>query len=458
MSDFSVIKSKEADECFRYLSPANCNVQNESIFGLVTDSLFVASRCRGSDRCVNRFSPQSADGWIEGNASALVDEDAKAIQELGKKLEPQLPKGWSIAVSRESLTMQRDEKALLMPRYGVRARLEDETDEEYFKDMGAVATLEVKLEFVPRLSDEAWLELSARNAHLLENGKDGFRNKTELGEHASLVEKYRVPNFETADFSIFQSSVSPWSRIVDDQVDQELKEVLAMIKKTFPVNRGMTAVADRPNFRWPQVWIDTENTASDCLNKTIAQPLTSTETLEWFVRDENTGVTNLNPKWAETIDWEKVPDFETWIKSRPELARLARKPRDASEIKPRVEVVRISKRQVEAKITNTVGYAMGRGYQSVAKHFRIRRTPEVDALLGLANIEVQHLTTYKGIGKHDAKAGVLKQLGEPDHVRSLQNYSSYEYYFEENVTLFYRGRQVHTVTLDVPDHVKEEAN
>ena len=114
--------------------------------------------------------------------------------------------------------------------------------------------------------------------------------------------------------------------------------------------------------------------------------------------------------------------------------------------------------QVEAKITNTVGYAMGRGYHSVAKHFRIRRTQEVDALLGLANIEVQHLTTYKGIGKHDAKAGVLKQLGEPDHVRSLQNYSSYEYYFEENVTLFYRGRQVHTVTLDVPDHVKEEVN
>ena len=165
----------------------------------------------------------------------------------------------------------------------------------------------------------------------------------------------------------------------------------------------------------------------------------------------------MKPEWAQTIDWKDVPDFDAWIKSKPKLADLAQKPRD-SHTKPYLQVVRFSKKQVEVKVCRLVGLYMGRSHDAVAKHFRIPRSPEVDKVLGLAKIEAQHLTTYKGIGKFDARADVIKQLGKPDHTRGLQNGDSYEYYFEENVTLFYRSRQVHTVTLNVPAHVVEQAD
>jgi len=79
-----------------------------------------------------------------------------------------------------------------------RPRHHGETDEEYYKDMGFNSTLDVELRFEPRLSNEAWLELSARTADLIENAKDGFRSKMEMSEHAVLSDKYQLPDFETA--------------------------------------------------------------------------------------------------------------------------------------------------------------------------------------------------------------------------------------------------------------------
>ena len=61
-------------------------------------------------------------------------------------------------------------------------------------------------------------------------------------------------------------------------------------------------------------------------------------------------------------------------------------------------------------------------------------------------------------GSFDNKADVEKQLGKPDHMRGLQNGDSYNYYFDENVTLFFRNQQIHTVTFDVPADVIEQAN
>ena len=157
------------------------------------------------------------------------------------------------------------------------------------------------------------------------------------------------------------------------------------------------------------------------VNTTKAQPLTAEQTLTRFNNDIHTGF--MNPKWADTIDWENVPDYDTWIKNR--RRKLARKPRDA---KPRAKVVRFSKQQVEVKIIRTVGYSMGREYHSAAKHFRILRSPEVDKVLGLSELETAHLATYNGIGKLDFRDSVLKQLGEPDHVRSLQDLTQYDFY------------------------------
>ena len=405
------------------------------------------------------FASQSANGRIANgtlNASMLDDEVELAIGQFAKKLQPQLPKGWSATVSGKSLLVQRDQKTLTMPIYGRRmVRYEDETEAEYNKDVGSNVRLKTMLRFEPRLSDEAWLELSARNADLLERSKDGARNKSELSEFATLAEKYQLPNYETDDQSIFQTFHSRYySEIVDNQASQEYDEVFALLKKSLPASRGISAVANKPEFRWPQVWISTEPIASFSLNKTKAQPLTAQQALERFSSDVNSGL--LNSQWAQTIDWKDVPDFDGWIKSRPSLAETARKARDP---KPYAQVVRFSKLQVEVKVARAVGLFMGRSHYAVAKHFRIPRSPEVDAMLGLAKIEAQHLTTYKGIGKFDARDDVIKQLGAPDHTRGLQNGDSYEYYFDQNVTLFYRGRhQVHTVTLNVPAHVIEEFN
>ncbi|MDB4766885.1 hypothetical protein OAG71_04275, partial [bacterium] len=204
-------------------------------------------------------------------------------------------------------------------------------------------------------------------------------------------------------------------------------------------------------------WIDTEPTASFHLNQTKAQSLTAKQALERFNGDANSGF--LNPQWAQTIDWKDIPDFDAWIKSEPQLAELVQKDRRSM---PSARVVRMSKRQVEVKVTRAVGLYNGRSYYGVAKHFRIPRSIEVDQALGLAEIEAPHLTTYRGIGKFTTKADVEKQLGKPDHIRGLQNGDSYNYYFDENVTLFFQNDQVHTVTLNVPsdviEQVKRDAN
>ena len=390
--------------------------------------------------------------------SETPDDQTKFVKEFAKKLEEQLPEGWSVIVSGRFLVVQRDEKTLTLPNFGRRGRSKGETDAEYYADMGAEFTLDVKLRFAPRLSEKDWMELSAHNADLMETSKNGIRSKTELSEIDRLRQKYQLPRYETSDQSIFQSpDLRYYSQIVDRQVNQEYSDVLALLKKSLPANRGMGAVAGKPEFRWPQVWIDTEPTASFHLNQTKAQSLTAKQALERFNGDANSGF--LNPQWAQTIDWKDVPDFDAWIKSEPHLAESARKARDP---KPTARVVRISKRQVEVKVTRAVGLYNGRSYYGVAKHFRIPRSIEVDQALGLAEIEAPHLTTYKGIGKFSTKADVEKQLGKPDHIRGLQNGDSYNYYFDENVTLFFQNDQVHTVTLNVPfdviEQVKRDAN
>ena len=383
------------------------------------------------------------------SAMGLLSEETE-IAEFAKTLRPQLPEGWSVAIHENKLTIQREQKALSVPSAGNRSMREGETREQYNENTGTRITPNVTLQFESRLSDAAWLELSAGHADVLERGKDGFRGKTELSEHGALVEKYKLPRYESDSHSIFESYTFRLHEIVDDDARQELTDVLAILKKTLPANRGMAAVADQPKIRWPQIWIDTSGTASYSVNTTKAQPLTAEQTLTRFNNDIHTGF--MNPKWADTIDWENVPDYDTWIKNR--RRKLARKPRDA---KPRAKVVRFSKQQVEVKIIRTVGYSMGREYHSAVKHFRILRSPEVDKVLGLSELETAHLATYNGIGKLDFRDSVLKQLGEPDHVRSLQDLTQYDFYIEENITLFYRFRQVHTVTLGVPAYVKEEA-
>ena len=173
-----------------------------------------------------------------------------------------------------------------------------------------------------------------------------------MSEHARLVDKYQLPSYETADHSIF---VMPgvhqgYVEIIDNQAKQELDNVLALIKETLPANRGTSAVADKPEVRWPYVWIDTLPTASHEVNTSKAQSLTTEQALEQFNRDPGSGI--LNPSWAQTIDWKDVPDFEAWIKSKPELAELARKER---QTEPYARIVRFSKRQVEVKICRSVG-------------------------------------------------------------------------------------------------------
>ena len=390
--------------------------------------------------------------------NAQVSRDI--IDEFAKTLEPQLPKGWSTVVVSRFLVIERDNKTNAVPRYGRRPRFADETEAEYLKDIETEykkdmnpITLDVKLRFAPRLSDKNWLGLSANLADLMESGKNGFKDKTALREHARLVARYQLPSYENSEYSIFESQgVNQfYVEITDDQAKQELDNVLALLKKTLPANRGTSAVADKPEVRWPYVWIDTLPTASHEVNTSKAQSLTTEQALEQFNGDPSSGF--LNPGWAQTIDWKDVPDFEAWIKSKPELAELARKSRQAE---PYVRIVRFSKRQVEVKICRSVGLCMGRQYYAVAKHFRIPRSPEVDAALGLAEIEAIHVTTYQGIGKGDDQTQVFEKLGKPDKTRGLQTGDSYHYYVDENVTLFYRHRNVHTVTLDVPDEIKEQ--
>ena len=166
-------------------------------------------------------------------------ETREIIDEFAKTLQPQLPEGWSTEVIQNFLVIQRDQKTITVPKIGRRAKSANETEAEYNKDMGHRQTLDVKLRFAPRLSDEDWMELSGNYADLREVGKNGFKDKTAMSEHARLVDKYQLPSYETADHSIF---VMPgvhqgYVEIIDNQAKQELDNVLALIKETLPANR-----------------------------------------------------------------------------------------------------------------------------------------------------------------------------------------------------------------------------
>ena len=407
---------------------------------------------------------EDADPEVSTKTSANA-KDGFSIEQFAEMLKPKLAKGWSVAINGNKLTIQRAEETLLMSYYGVRGQHRGETDEEYYKDMGFNSTLDVELRFEPRLSNEAWLELSARTADLIESAKDGFRSKMEMSEHAVLSDKYQLPDFETADYSIFQSASALYFHIVDKQADQELKEVVAIVEKALPANRGIIADESRPEIRWPYVWINSERDTSLSINKAKAQPLTTQQALERFNRDAKLGF--LNPQWAQTIDWTDVPDSDGWMKLQADrMAALTRQfgyrpegiaAKPASDTNPYAQVVRFSKQQVEVAVARDVGSRSGQSHYGVAKLFRIPRSPEVDAVLGLAKIEVAFLTTYKDIGKGYDRERVLEQLGKPDYTREFEYGGKYDYYFDEDLTLFYRSSLLHRLASGVPTQIKEEA-
>lgn len=130
---------------------------------------------------------------------------------------------------------------------------------------------------------------------------------------------------------------------------------------------------------------------------------------------------------------------------------------DEKQRQPRAVVTQFSERQVIVMIQQPAGSYLWHHYTECLGAFRVKRTPQVDELLGLTNLVAQYAATYKGIGYGSSKQDVIKTLGEPDAAESTQAVGYFRYwYFKDDLTIQFQDGWVKYTQRGVPAAVKEE--
>jgi len=202
------------------------------------------------------------------------------------------------------------------------------------------------------------------------------------------------------------------------------------------------------SLRWPREWINTVTIDTHFVNQPALEEISMEQAMRRFVPGGS-----LRAEWAKTLDWSLVPDHDSWKNSvDKKLADRALPPRDTT---PSVRVVRFSKKQLEVKVVRQVSHYRWHHYYGTAKHFRIKRSRDVDNLFGLKKLELEHLTTYKGVGYGDRDTVARQKLGPPDDTRHMQAVGWFtNYYLSDDMTVRFHNSSVFTIKKGAPGWVK----
>jgi hypothetical protein len=109
--------------------------------------------------------------------------------------------GWKVVTSNNTITLRRDSPVWIMgyisrpPQVG--------TKEEYFKKDGSEIHYELRLRFVPLLSQLEYESLRTARTQAAARLKQGASGKDEYGELQKRYEQCQVPLFHTQHYSVF---------------------------------------------------------------------------------------------------------------------------------------------------------------------------------------------------------------------------------------------------------------
>ncbi|WP_210417766.1 CsgG/HfaB family protein [Bythopirellula goksoeyrii] len=156
--------------------------------------------------------------------------EATPIEKYAQTIKPLLPKGWSLTVTGNMISVRREQPVLITPLYGRPGTNEGETVEEYLRRIGSFIPLEIDLRFIHRLSPK---ELETRKAHnhfLERQGARGFPDKAQFSRHLQMQELNKLPVYFDENYSIFVDGVPPQYTMHDDAARGEMKTIFAKLK------------------------------------------------------------------------------------------------------------------------------------------------------------------------------------------------------------------------------------
>ena len=161
-----------------------------------------------------------------------------------------------------------------------------------------------------------------------------------------------------------------------------------------------------------------------------------------------------------TENWKsKLPGKITPARQARQLPAADGITRHVSERKPlELQIQGFDQNRVHVAVTRHVGNHLWHWYHAVEADLMVERSDKVDDLLNLKAFSAPFTRTVKGVAYGDSRDEVRKTLGPPDAKQSTQSLDlSWDYYFDENITIEYRNRVIFKLSKEVPKAIKDRS-
>src|SRR5437870_9405882 len=107
-----------------------------------------------------------------GFAGCVFEKNQNAappVSQFAEEIKMELPRGWSALLTNNVVVVQKAKPVYLMGYVSRRGMFPDMTEDEYFKQFGSEVQYEIRLKFVPRLSDRALSRLKSKQEAVRKN-------------------------------------------------------------------------------------------------------------------------------------------------------------------------------------------------------------------------------------------------------------------------------------------------
>jgi hypothetical protein len=196
---------------------------------------------RNSKRC---FQPMKV--WLVAGTLILVllqgcsTPEVETIprqfpdEEIEHKLRSILPVGWSLVTQDNTFTLSRNEKVWVYVNVAWNVVDLRRSFEEAVKKYGREERYEIKLRFVPRLTDCEFEQLRLARELYEKILTEGTQSKSEWAYAIQEFYKHKVPVYFTDKYSVFAEESNDYPvQIYPESVLPECKQVLASLDSLF---------------------------------------------------------------------------------------------------------------------------------------------------------------------------------------------------------------------------------
>jgi hypothetical protein len=127
----------------------------------------------------------------------------RAPSSFTRQVAEKCPPDWSVSASNNVITLRRETAVWVMGKVSNPPRSPDESLGDYFKSAGQEIHYEVRLRFVPLMSEPAYQQLKAAREEAASRFSKGASGKSEYTQWQIHYEECQVPALFTKDYSIF---------------------------------------------------------------------------------------------------------------------------------------------------------------------------------------------------------------------------------------------------------------